>query len=126
MAGGRPSVYDPAFCELAETTLSKGYSLAVLAGEIGVSRQTVDTWQNTHPEFLDAIKRGRAKGARVWEDRLAKLADANVGNVTAVIFGLKNRLADDWRDKQEIEHSGGLEVTKIELVAPGHDGDGEA
>jgi hypothetical protein len=120
MPGGRPSEYDPAFCGLAEETLGRGYSLAVLAGEIGVSRQTVDTWQNAHPEFLDAIKRGRAKGARIWEDRLANLADSGTGNATAIIFGLKNRLTEDWRDKTETEHSGGVEIKTIQrtLVDP--------
>jgi hypothetical protein len=109
----RPSEYDPAFCEVAEETLAKGYSLAVLAGELSVTRQTVDNWQNAHEEFFDAIKRGRARGAKVWEDRLGKLADENAGNATAIIFGLKNRLAEDWRDKTETEHSGDLTVTKI-------------
>jgi hypothetical protein len=114
MSGGRPSKYDPAFCDLAETTLAKGYSEAVLAGEIGVCIDTITAWKNAHPEFSASVKVGRAKGARVWEDRLANLADTNTGNATGIIFGLKNRQPTEWRDKTEQEHSGVVTVQKIE------------
>lgn len=111
---GRPSKYDPAFCDLAETTLALGYSEAVLAGEIGVCLDTVTEWKNVHPDFSASVKRGRAKGARVWEDRLAAVATEGGGNATAVIFALKNRIPAEWRDKTETEHSGGVTVTKVE------------
>jgi hypothetical protein len=114
MPAGRPSDYEERFCQVAEDTLAKGYSLAVLAGECDVSRETVDNWTKAHPEFLDAVKRGRAKGAKVWEDRLIALADKNEGSAPGVIFGLKNRLPDDWRDKTETEHSGAVKIERIE------------
>ena len=116
MPAGRPSKYDPAFCDLAEVTLAKGYSEAVLAGEIGVCIDTITEWKTAHPEFSASVKVGRAKGARIWEDRLANLADRNEGNATGIIFGLKNRQPSEWRDKTEQEHSGGLAITKIENV----------
>ena len=108
MPAGRPSKYDPAFCDLAEATLAKGYSEAVLAGEIGVCIDTITEWKTAHPEFSASVKVGRAKGARIWEDRLANLADRNEGNATGIIFGLKNRQPSEWRDKTEQEHSGDL------------------
>jgi len=114
MPAGRPSKYNPAFCKLAEATLAKGYSEAVLAGDLGVCIDTISEWKNVHPDFSASIKIGRAKGARVWEDRLAKLADENQGNATGIIFGLKNRQPSEWRDKTETEHSGGVTFTKIE------------
>jgi transposase len=106
----RPTKYLPEFCELAETTLAKGYSEAVLAGECGVCLDTISEWKNVHPEFSASIKLGRAKGARIWEDRLARLADENTGNATGVIFGLKNRFPEAWRDKTETEISGSLDM----------------
>ena len=109
----RPSKYDPAFCETAEEILAKGYSEAVLAGELGVCIDTVTEWKKVHDEFSASIKVGRAKGARVWEDRLIALAERNEGNATGVIFGLKNRQPDAWKDKTETEHTGHVAVTKI-------------
>lgn len=117
---GRPSKYEPAFCQAAEDTLAKGYSEAVLAGELGVCIDTITEWKKVHEEFSASIKLGRSRGAKVWEDRLAKLADDNTGNATGIIFGLKNRHPDAWKDKSETEHSGAVTVTKIErqIVRP--------
>lgn len=112
----RPSKYDPAFCDVAEATLAQGYSEAVLAGELGVCIDTITEWKKVHPEFSASVKVGRAKGARVWEDRLKALAEKNEGNATGIIFGLKNRLPDAWKDKTETELSGEVGVRKIELV----------
>ena len=116
---GRPSKYDPAFCQVAEDTLAQGYSEAVLAGDLGVCLDTITEWKKVHEAFSASIKRGRAKGARIWEDRLKNLAEKNEGNATGVIFGLKNRFPDAWRDKTETEHSGSV-VQKIErtIVRP--------
>jgi hypothetical protein len=43
-------------------------------------------------------------------------------DTTAIIFWLKNRKSREWRDKQEIEHSGNI-ITGIEMVIP--DGSGK-
>jgi hypothetical protein len=117
----RPTKYEEAFCELAEVTLAKGYSEAVLAGEIGVCLDTITEWKKQHPEFSLSVKVGRARGARIWEDRLSALADKNEGNATGIIFGLKNRIPAEWKDKTEQEISGGLKVTRIQLVGPDDD-----
>lgn len=111
---GRPSKYEAAFCELAETTLALGYSEAVLAGEIGVCLDTISEWKKAHPEFSASVKCGRAKGARIWEDRLAAIASEGGGNATAVIFALKNRIPSEWRDKTEQEVSGTVGIERIE------------
>ena len=106
MPAGRPSLYKEAHCEVAERILGEGYSEVVLAGELGVCPDTINEWKNVHPEFSVSVKRGRAIGARVWEDRLRTTAMNGTGNATAVIFGLKNRQPDAWRDKTEHEHAG--------------------
>ena len=37
------------------------------------------------------------------------------GNTTAQIFWLKNRKAKEWRDKQQIEHEGKVDVNIVGL-----------
>ena len=59
MPGGRPTLYDPAYCEEAESFLREGYSIAALAGKLGVAVSTVNLWITTHPEFSDAVKVGQ-------------------------------------------------------------------
>ena len=44
-------------------------------------------------------------------DRIVTTKKEVVADTTAIIFWLKNRRPDLWRDKQSIEHSGQLGVT---------------
>ena len=106
MPNGRPSKYDPAFCDTARTFLADGYSVLALAGEIGVSLQTIYNWMDANPDFLDAVKDGQAAAGRWWEDRLRDIAEGKDGNATAAIFGLKNRARDQWADVSRQEHTG--------------------
>lgn len=106
MSGGRPSDYDPAYCDTATTFLADGYSLAALAGHIGVARSTVYRWVDEHPEFSDAVKTGQAKAVLWWETANRNLALTGEGNATAIVFGLKNRASDEWRDVKATELTG--------------------
>lgn len=103
---GRPTDYDPTYCEVAQTFLADGYSLAALAGHIGVARSTVYKWVDEHPDFSDAVKAGQAKAVLWWETANRNLAMTGEGNATSIIFGLKNRAADEWRDVKATEITG--------------------
>lgn len=106
MPAGRPSKYDPAYCEQVIDCLADGHSVTAFAGRIGVARSTVFKWAEEHREFSDAVKVGQARATEFWEKILADVARDGGGNATAAIFGLKNRASDDWRDKVEQEISG--------------------
>lgn len=103
---GRPTKYKPEYCEEAIRCMGGGYSLTGFAGKIGVSRQTVYEWAEVHPEFSDALNTARAASAAWWEDRAVDIATGGEGNASVVIFGLKNRVADEWRDKNVTEIGG--------------------
>ena len=111
MPAGRPTKYDPAFCEQAIDFLAQGYSVTAFAGSIRVARSTVYLWAEEHPEFSDALNIGQATSALWWEDRLRHTAATGEGNAASSIFALKNRAQEDWRDKHEHEHKGNLSVT---------------
>lgn len=106
MPAGRPTDYKPAYVDEVIAHLGEGYTLAAFAGQIGAARQTVYDWADAHPEFLDAIKKGRAKGQGVWEKRLASQAVTGEGNTAAIIFAMKNLYQDDWADRIVNEHTG--------------------
>lgn len=57
---GRPSPYRAEFAEQAYRFCLLGADDERLATFFGVSRQTVSAWKDRHPEFLDAITRGKA------------------------------------------------------------------
>lgn len=97
---GRPSEYDPSYCDLARDFMSKGYSISALAGEIGVNRDSLYEWEKVHPDFSDALKQSRYMRIRALEN---KLLSAEIGpHVTAAIFALKNAMPDEWRDRHEV------------------------
>lgn len=105
---GRPTKYEGRFCDEVEAALAEGHSLEGVAGKIGVARSTIYEWVETHPEFSDAVKVGQSKSVLWWEERLRKVAEkgGGPGTATAVIFGLKNRAPDAWRDISRTEHTG--------------------
>lgn len=106
MPAGRPSLYKETYCDEVINHMAEGASLTSFAAEIGVSRETISNWMDAHPEFLVAVKKGKAKCAAWWEKLGRSNAMTGEGNATLVIFGLKNMAAEDWRDKRETELSG--------------------
>jgi len=98
---GRPSKYDPAFCDKVVEHCETGASLTSFAASIDVCRDTITEWTKVHSEFSLAVKRAKAKCAAWWEVQAregASGADKDK-NPTLCIFGLKNMGADDWADK---------------------------
>lgn len=101
-----------------------------IAYNIGISRSTLAVWKNKYADISDSLKRGKEVIDRQVENALLKRAlgyqfdeITREGGVvtkivtkevqpdtTAQIFWLKNRKPADWRDKQQIEHSGGMDL----------------
>lgn len=108
--GGRPTKYSEAYGNELIACMAEGRSVAAFAGRIGVSRSTIYKWAEEYEEFSDAMKVGHAKAADYWEGVLTKIAVDGGGSAAAAIFALKNRASDEWRDKQEHEHTGNLVV----------------
>ena len=106
MNRGRPTKYDPKYCQMVIDHMTDGSSLTSFAAEIDVARSTINEWMYNNPDFSEAVKRGKAKCAAWWEraGRLGAIGAMDV-NPTLVIFGLKNMSPDDWRDKQELDHT---------------------
>lgn len=110
---GRPSKYKPVYCTEVISTMATGLSLTAFAGVIGVARSTINEWMAEYPDFSEAVKKGQAKRTAYLERRLL---DGETGpRVTSHIFALKNAAPDEWADKQQHEHSGGVTVNILRL-----------
>ncbi|WP_311044332.1 helix-turn-helix domain-containing protein [Rhizobium lentis] len=111
MPAGRPTDWTPTLGEEILQLMSAGLSLAAAAAELGIHRQRVYEWVDRYPEFADTVKLAMAKRQLFLERRLLS---ADVGPVvTSTIFALKNAGAEDWRDKQELEHKGQVSLTPV-------------
>lgn len=104
---GRPSKYDPAYCEAIIEHMSEGASVTSFAASIRVSRATINVWAEEHPAFLEALQIAKAACAAWWEKTGRNVASQGgaPGQSTMITFGLKNMGRDDWSDS--IKHVGG-------------------
>lgn len=119
---GRPTKYDPkAHLPVIRKLAERGLTEEEMAGVLGVATSTLSLWKVEHPEFSEAIREGKQNPVRVIEESLYHLAKgytySEMGiertkhpDVRAIQFYLKNVAPDKWRDKQEIEHSGGISI----------------
>ena len=130
---GRPSKYDPAFAGQAEKLCKLGATDAEIADFFEVTVRTIGHWKTQHEEFFQALKRGKgAADDRVEQSLYHKALGYSYDAVkiflpagekkpvcvpyrehvppsdTAIIFWLKNRRREEWRDKteQDVNHTG--------------------
>ena len=113
-----------------------GLTDAELAKQLGCSRCTIYAWRKRFPEFAEAMDSAKAipneqveaslfkntQGYFVEEEYHERKFNDSTGefelvlarktkkyippNITAIIFWLKNRMPERWRDRQEVELSG--------------------
>ena len=137
MPAGRPTQYTSETAEQARKLCLLGATDQQLADFFEVDVRTVYRWKNEHEEFCQALSVGKEEidtqversllnRALGYEHEAVKIFCSKDGEVTQVpfreivppdttacIFWLKNRKSQQWRDKQEHEHSGNVGVTLI-------------
>ncbi|OKP91412.1 transposase [Paenibacillus sp. P32E] len=133
MAGGRPNKYfsnvEPKLL-LIEAWARDGLVDDQIANNLGIGIATLYEYKNKYPEFAEALKNGKEAVDIMVENALLKRAMGYTyeeitkengvetkrvlkevqPDTTAQIFWLKNRKSKQWRDKQDIEHSGNMGV----------------
>lgn len=133
MAGGRPSGYKPEYCDQAYKLCLLGADDKRIADFFEISEATLNRWKSEHPEFWESLKGGKENADAAVAASLYNRAKGYVGkktvtatnggiitdvqvvdeyvapDTTAAIFWLKNRQPKQWRDKQEIDHSGRID-----------------
>lgn len=87
-------------------TRIKGWAMDGLTDEqiaqnMGVTRKTLYEWKDRFSDISDTLKETKDVADRNVENALYQAALA--GNTTAMIFWLKNRKPDKWREKREEE-----------------------
>lgn len=70
-----------------------------IAHNMGISRSTLYEWRKKFSDISDTLKEG--KDYADYEIENALFNSAKAGNVTAMIFWLKNRRPYKWREKIE-------------------------
>ena len=114
MSGGRPSKYDPAFCERVIELGRGGASKAEMCLELDIHHTTLEAWQQRHPEFSEAVKRALWFAQGWWErEGRVNTFGSDKFHATSYIFQMKNRFRDDWNDRTITEHAGKVQTEEI-------------
>lgn len=129
-----PQAYDPVIVEQARKLSELGATDVELADFFGVSASTIYRWKIEFIEFCEATKAGksaaddrverslyqRAVGYTYDSEKVfqfqgeiirAPIREHVPPDTAAASLWLRNRRKDDWRDKQDHEHTGGINVT---------------
>lgn len=132
----RPSKFKDTFIAQAEKLCKLGATDIEVADFFEVDVRTIYRWKADHDGFCQALKAGKSESDdRVERSLFARATGYEHDEVdirvvggeivqtpirkyyppdtTAGIFWLKNRRPDDWRDKQEVEHAGGVTVVAL-------------
>jgi hypothetical protein len=112
---GRPRFeVTPKVIQSAEQFMAQGLTREQCAANLGISRSKFFEIQEQNVDFLDAIKKGEARGIGDVTNALFENATVKKDNV-AIIFYLKNRAG--WVDKTETkiheEKTITLDLTRI-------------
>ena len=107
MPAGRPTLYDPKICDKVVELMKDGSSLASVALELDIDRDTLLMWQKDprKPEFYLAIQKGLGYSQGWWETKGHKNLENSKFNYQGWHLNIKNRFRDDWKDKQDISIS---------------------
>jgi len=65
---GRPSLYDPAYCEQVIELGGKGKSIEQIGAILGIGTRTLFTWRDEHEEFRHALELAKELEQAWWED----------------------------------------------------------
>lgn len=141
MPAGRPTAYKEEYATQAEKLSRLGATDQEIADFFEVDVRSVYRWKHDYDEFCQALKAGKevaderverslyqkAIGYEQDEVKIFMPAGAEspvyapyrakvAPDTTAAIFWLKNRRSGTWRDKAEVEHTGDVTITRVELA----------
>ena len=135
---GRPTKYKIEYNEQAYKLCLLGHTDEELAEFFEVHVSTSHQWKLDYPDFSDSIKKGKeiadAEVSKSLYHRALGYSHPDVDikavngeivetpvmkhyppDATSAIFWLKNRQPKKWRDKQVMEHEGGLEIKPVKI-----------
>lgn len=137
---GRPTKFEQSMVIAVKYMAYSGLTDVQMAEELGINIDTFYDWQNKFPAFSEAIKEGKSLPDEAVQSALFRRATGYTHKVqkalvvsqgrgepseveivevneslapdpTSMIFWLKNRRPDRWREKQDVEHSGQVSIT---------------
>jgi len=118
---GRPSKYDPKYCDQAIELGKQGKSRIASAAIMGISPDNLANWEAAHEDFRGALKIARAYALQYWEE-LAENHMIETPGGPKINTGLWSRsmaarFPDQYRENSKVEVTGKNEgAVQVEVV----------
>ena len=136
--GGRPTKFTKKIQLEIQEFMQEGFTDLEVCEKVGIDKQTLNNWKKSKPKFFASIKdwkleadkeierslRDRAKGYVCEEDKIFCNQHGEVTVVptkkhyppdpTSMIFWLKNRHPERWRDKHEVSGDMNIQIVRKE------------
>jgi hypothetical protein len=103
---GRPSAYDPAYCDAVIDYGQAGKSRVWIACELGVHIDTLHQWCSLYPDFSEALSRAKLWEQRFWEDLGTAGVTADKFNGGVWAKNMSCRFRADWTETSRTELTG--------------------
>jgi Helix-turn-helix domain of resolvase len=122
---GRPSLYDPAYCEQVIELGKLGKSVEQIAAYLGVGTKTIYNWRDENPDFLHALDISKDFEQAWWEDQahayMLETKDGPKLNASLWSRSMAARFPKKYREQTKTEITGadgapllsGIQVTFV-------------
>jgi transposase len=124
---GRPTLYDPKYCEEVVALGKIGKSVEAIGAILGVGTKTLYNWRDQHEEFLHALDMAKEFELQWWEDiaqtHMVENKESDRLNATIWSRSMAARFPKKYREqvKQEITGADGaplLAGIQVTFVKP--------
>jgi len=107
---GRPTLYDPKYCEEVVTLGRIGKSVEQIAANLNVSLRTIYLWRDTHEEFLHALDDAKTYEQAWWEEQasayMVENKESDRLNATLWSRSMAARFPKKYRESTKTEITG--------------------
>jgi transposase len=107
---GRPSLYDPKYCEEVVALGKIGKSIEQIAANLNVSLRVLYDWRDKHPEFLHALEDCKTYEQAWWEEQasayMVENKESDRLNATLWSRSMAARFPKKYRESTKTEITG--------------------
>lgn len=124
---GRPTAYDPSFCERVIALGKLGKSIEQIACDLGYSTRVLYDWKEKYPDFLHALEEAKEHEQNWWETiaQTHMIEEKECAKLNASIWSrsMAARFPKKYRESTKTEITGAdgqplLKGIEVSFIAP--------
>jgi len=107
---GRPTTYDPAYCDQIVALGKEGLSRWQIASKLNIGWRNLQNWEGAHDDFRAALEEARLDSLCYWEELAQNHMVENPGgprlNTGLWSRSMSARFPDQYRENSKLEVTG--------------------